>query len=210
MIRHLLFDADGVLQHIPGGWDAAMESYLGDRATDFLREAWSEELPMLAGGDFLPLLAASLERFGVTEPVEEVFRAVWHRIELIEPSIELVHALRSHGYGVHLGTNQERHRGSYMRSALGYDDLFDVSCYSYELGIAKPDVGFFRQAARRIGADPSTILFIDDTLHNVEAARMAGLAAEHWHFDRGHDVLHTLLGGYGIVVAATPSVVDPA
>ncbi len=201
-----MFDADGVLQHIPGGWYAAMEAYLGDRARDFLHETWSEELPMLAGrGDYLPHLAASLARYGVTIPVEEVFRAVWHRIELIEPSIALVHALRGSGYGVHLGTNQERHRGTYMRLTLGYDTLFDVSCYSYELGFAKPDVGFFREAARRIAADPSTILFIDDNPPNVEGARAAGLAAEHWHFNDGHDSLHALLASHGIVLTASRS-----
>jgi putative hydrolase of the HAD superfamily len=88
-----------------------------------------------------------------------------------------------------------------MRSVLGYDELFDVSCYSYDLGVAKPDVGFFTEAARRIAADPSTILFIDDMESNVEGARAAGFAAEHWHFERGHDALHDLLAGHEVVVA---------
>ena len=30
-LRHVLFDADGVLQHIPDGWYAAVARYLGDR-----------------------------------------------------------------------------------------------------------------------------------------------------------------------------------
>jgi putative hydrolase of the HAD superfamily len=139
-VRHVLFDADGVLQDLPGGWYAAMEPYLGDRARDFLHETWSDELPMLAGrGDYLPVLAACLERYGVSVPVNEVYDAVWKNIVLIEESLEVVRALKRNGYGVHLGTNQERYRGAHMRTALGYDDLFDVSCYSYDLGVAKPD-----------------------------------------------------------------------
>jgi hypothetical protein len=34
-IRHVLFDADGVIQSIPGGWHTAMEPYLGERAQEF-------------------------------------------------------------------------------------------------------------------------------------------------------------------------------
>ena len=85
-----------------------------------------------------------------------------------------------------------------MREVLGYDALFDVSCYSCELGAAKPDLAFFTEAARRIGAEPSAILFIDDSTQNVTAARIAGLAAEQWCLDDGHDVLLDLLGRHGV------------
>ena len=85
--------------------------------------------------------------------------------------------MRANGYGVHLGTNQERHPAAHMRSALGYNALFDVCCYSCDLGVAKPDPAFFAAAARRIAARPDRILFIDDGARNVEGARAAGLAA---------------------------------
>jgi putative hydrolase of the HAD superfamily len=86
-----------------------------------------------------------------------------------------------------------------MRTVLGYDDLFDVSCYSYDLGVAKPDPAFFTRAAERIGADASSILFIDDTSRNVTGARTAGLPAEQWDFTQGHAVLHEILTKHGVV-----------
>ncbi|WP_350276139.1 HAD-IA family hydrolase [Kribbella sp. HUAS MG21] len=198
-VRHVLFDADGVLQDLPGGWVAAMEPYLGERVLDFLHETWADELPMLAGrGDYLPLLAATLAKYGVRTPVQEVYDAVWKNIVLVEESLAIVRALKRNGYGVHLGTNQECYRGGYMRTALGYDELFDVSCYSYDLGVAKPDPAFFTRAAERIGATPDSILFIDDTPKNVTAARTAGLHAEHWTFTQGHATLQTHLTTHGI------------
>lgn len=201
-IRHILFDADGVLQELPGGWYAAMEPYLGERAREFLHETWKDELPMLAGqGDYLPVLAATLRRYGVGVPVTEVYDAVWKNIVLIEESLDIVRALRRNGYGVHLGTNQETYRGTHMRTVLGYDDLFDVSCYSYDLGVAKPDPEFFTRAAARIGADPSTILFIDDTPRNITGARTAGLKAEQWTVTQGHPALHQTLTNHGITAA---------
>ena len=207
-VRHVLFDADGVLQHVPAGWWAAVETYLGDRTGDFVRETWSEELPMLVGqGDFLPVLAAGLRRYGVAEPAEVVYRAVWcDALVVVEESFALVRALRSRGYGVHLGTNQESRRVEFMRSTLGYDDEFDSSWYSCELGLAKPDPRFFAEAARGMGADPSSVLFVDDTERNVDGARAAGMVGVHWDVSRGHDELVRLLGEHGVDAAGLRAV----
>ncbi|TFE25452.1 HAD family hydrolase [Frankia sp. B2] len=199
-VRHVLFDADGVLQEIPGGWYAAMEPYLGERSREFLHRTWKDELPMLAGrGDYMPVLAATLAEFAVSTPVEDVYRDVWHRIDVMDESLALVRALRLRGYGVHLGTNQERHRAAYMRSALGYDRLFNVSCYSCDLGIAKPAPAFFTEAARRIGVDPASILFIDDNEKNIAGARIAGLAAEQWTITQGRHTLLPLLARHDVI-----------
>ncbi|GAA1674026.1 hypothetical protein GCM10009745_16350 [Kribbella yunnanensis] len=198
-VRHVLLDADGVLQELPGGWYSAMEPYLGERSREFLHRTWKDELPMLAGqGDYLPLLAATLQEFGVGVPVGEVYDAVWKNIVVVEESLEVVRRLRRNGYGVHLGTNQEQYRGGYMRTSLGYDELFDVSCYSHELGVAKPDPGFFVEAGRRIGAELGSVLFIDDVARNVDGARAAGMLAEQWDLTQGHDVLHELLAKHGV------------
>jgi putative hydrolase of the HAD superfamily len=194
-----MFDADGVLQNLPGGWIAAAEPFFGARALEFLQRSYEAELPTLAGqGDHLAILTATLAEFGVTVPVADVYRGIWLSMEPVAASLAVVRALRRGGYGVHLGTNQERYRAVHMREVLGYDALFDVSCYSWELGAAKPDLAFFIEAARRIGAEPSAILFIDDNAQNVAAAREAGLSAEQWCVDDGHDVLHGLLARHGV------------
>jgi putative hydrolase of the HAD superfamily len=198
-VRHVLLDADGVLQDLPGGWYAAMEPYLGDRAREFLHQTWVDELPMLAGsGDYMPVLAATLQNYGVVTPVAEVYAAVWKNIAIIEESIGIVRALKRNGYGVHLGTNQERYRGGHMRTALGYDDLFDVSCYSCDLGTVKPEAAFFERALALIGAAPADVLFVDDSAPNVAGAREVGLAAVHWDLTQGLPALLRLLGGHGV------------
>lgn len=198
-IRHVLFDADGVLQDIPGGWYAALEPYVGDKAREFLHQTWKDELPTLAGdGDYLPMLADILRRYNVQADVNVVFADVWHRIDVNEESIQLVQALRAVGYGVHLATNQERHRGEFMKNNLGYDRWFDVQCYSYDLGVAKPDPAFFIEAVRRINAPPETILFIDDTKGNIEAALTTGMRAQHWRLSDGHRSLLDVLAAHDI------------
>lgn len=198
-IAHVLFDADGVLQTVPDGWFAPAEPYLGDRAEEFVRHLWELEQPTLIGqGDFRLLLADRLRAFGVSSPAEEVLADLWHNIAPDPGSVALVAALRDAGYGVYLGTNQGRHRAAHMRSALGYDDLFAVSCYSYELGAAKPDPRFFTIAAERIGAAPAEIVLVDDSARNLQGARAAGLAAVQWTIADGLDRLLGELAGLGV------------
>lgn len=200
VVDHVLLDADGVMQYLPGGWLDAVEPFVGERTAEFLDDVWTDEKPSLRGdGDFLTELGRALEKYGVEASLEELYPAVWHSIHIEPSSIDLVHRLRAAGYGVHLGTNQEQHRSAYMRSSLGYDDLFDVSCYSCELGVAKPDSGFFQAAVALIGAEPDEILFIDDNESNVRGARTAGLAAEHWHLDQGLPRLLDLMAPHGVL-----------
>lgn len=201
-IRHVLFDADGVIQEIPGGWYAAMEPYVGERSREFLHFTWGHEGPALAGeGDYRAMLAEDLRSYGVEAAVDEILEAVWYRIESDERSLALVRRMRESGLGVHLGTNQDPYRAGYMRRALGYEAHFDTCFYSCDLGIAKPDPAFFAVVAERIGADPAEILFIDDGEPNVLAARSAGLVAIHWRLDAGQGALLAELARHGIRLA---------
>ena len=201
-IGHVLFDADGVLQELPGGWRERVRPYLGERTEEFLELTWREEWPCLeAAIDYLPLLARHRELFGVAVPAERFFHDVWCDLRVDDTSVALVGALRARGLGVHLATNQEMHRSAYMRDALGYDRLFERSFYSYEVGHAKPSGRFFEAVLERLGAVGPEVLFIDDTHENVEAARAAGLRAECWSLSQGHADLLTSLRSHGLDIA---------
>lgn len=199
-IRHVLFDADGVLQQVRGGFYTAAETVLGEHARTVLDEASERERPLLAGDeDFLPALTQVLREQGREDvAATDLYAAVWQNTEPSAESFDLVRRLRAAGYGVHLGTNQVRRRAEYMRTVLGYDDVFDVNLYSCELGVAKPDPAFFEKAATRIGADAASVLFVDDHAANVDGARSAGMAAVHWCLDEGHDALVDRLAAHGV------------
>lgn len=57
------------------------------------------------------------------------------------------------------------------------EDAFDEIIISAEVGITKPDPRIYRLALDRLGVAPPEAVFIDDFLHNVEAAQAAGLHA---------------------------------
>ena len=56
--------------------------------------------------------------------------------------------------------------------------LFSLRFLSYEIGLVKPDREIFDFVSQSMGLEPSSILFLDDNLINVEGAREAGWEAE--------------------------------
>jgi len=86
-------------------------------------------------------------------------------------------------------------RGEYTTALLSnaWDDLrpllvnqwkidgnFDHIFISAELKMAKPDPRIYQHVIRELRQDPSEMVFVDDFIENVEAARKEGLHAIHF------------------------------
>ncbi len=199
MIRHALVDADGVLQDLPGGWVVALQPFLGERAEEFLLESVTAEQPCLVGdSDFLSLLTAQVARWELVLDPVELYRAVWHRIEVHADTLALVRQLRSDGIGVHLASTQEAGRAAVMRQL--YDGEVDTAYFSCDLGVVKPDPEFFHRILADLGAAPDEVFFVDDTAPNVEAARAVGLRVLHWRHEQGLEQLRSGVAALGIPV----------
>jgi putative hydrolase of the HAD superfamily len=202
-VRAVLWDADGVLQHLPDGWEASMRPVVEGHVTDldaFLAEAFEAEKPALVGeADWLEVLPALLERWRVPHLYDRAVQ-VWLSIVPQEKVRDLVTSLRGAGIRCYLATNQTEQRGRYMAEHLGYHELLDGAFWSYELGLAKPDPAYFTAILDRLSIDATEVLFVDDSPRSVEAARSVGLAAEHWHVDHGLEVLRDLLRGHSLLV----------
>lgn len=200
-IEHLLLDADEVLQH-PGVPGKAAGPYAELVTAELIADLGPLNAPAMRGDiDFFVEFSRLAQQHGVDVSPDDLFPLMWRSIVVDPESMRLVEALKKAGYGVHLGTNQEHHRGRYMRETLGLDEeLFGVAVYSCEIGLAKPDPAYFEKAVAMIGAEPATVLFVDDKQENVEGARAAGLVAERWELAEGHERLHGLLRRNGVDV----------
>ncbi len=60
---------------------------------------------------------------------------------------------------------------------FNFIDVFDVSVFSSEVGIRKPDQAIFKLMLEKIGVKAENAVFIDDMPLNVEGAISAGLHA---------------------------------
>jgi putative hydrolase of the HAD superfamily len=201
-IRHLLLDADEVLQH-PGVPGEAAGPYAELITAELIADLGPLNAPAMRGDiDFFVEFSRLARQHGVDVDPEDLFPLMWRSIVVDPASTALVDRLLAAGYAVHLGTNQEHHRARFMRETLGLDESrFGVAVYSCEIGLAKPDPAYFDKAVAMIGADPATVLFVDDKQENVEGARAAGLVAERWELAEGHERLTGLLAQHGVVVS---------
>jgi putative hydrolase of the HAD superfamily len=199
-VRHPLLDADGVLQDLPGGWVAALQPWLGERAEEFLVESVAAEQPCLVGqGDFAALLAGQVGRWGLSVDAAELYRAVWHRIDVHADTLVLVRELRAAGIGVHLASTQEVGRAAVMRRL--YDREVDSAYFSCDLGAVKTDPAFFRTVLADLGLRPEETCFVDDTVANVDVARNVGIPAVHWRHDQGIAALRSGVAELGLPLA---------
>ena len=200
--RVVLWDADGVLQQAPHGWEASLRPALArHRLRDvdaFLAESLEAERPALTGRvRWLEVLPGLLERWGIPDAYDDVLR-VWLSIEPVPGVRGLVTGLRDAGVRCCLATNQDAHRASYMRAELGYDDLLDECFWSHELGLAKPDPAYFAAILDRLDVSADEVFFVDDNAANVHAARSVGLDAEVWSRDEELAALHAHLARRGL------------
>ncbi|HBF32248.1 MAG TPA: hypothetical protein DDW73_21920 [Rhizobium sp.] len=86
---------------------------------------------------------------------------------------ELLRRLRARHRVVAFSNTHAIHWRRVSSQLLG-EDAFHACYLSHELGLEKPERESYEAVASREGVHPDNIVFIDDTLANVEAAKAAG------------------------------------
>jgi hypothetical protein len=141
----VLFDADGVIQVRRKGWmERDCSRWAGRRAEEFL-------LAIAAPTSPASLARISERRCGGAAAIRDQCSAGGgHRshfwIEVRQPMLDAVRAVRDLGLRCGLATNQQNLRGGYMRSSLGFEEIFDEQFYSYELGLPSLKRGTSRRS----------------------------------------------------------------
>ncbi len=173
--RAVLWDADGVLQHGPAGWRAALDALDGPEFADAVLAA---EAPALRGEQPLrDALRHVLSAWpGVAVDLEDLL-LMWEQAALDPQALLLVDEVRASGVRCALATNQHDVRRAWMRDTLRLDAHFDAVYYSCELGTVKPEPAFFGRALADLGLAAAEVGFVDDSHPNVEGARAVGLRA---------------------------------
>jgi putative hydrolase of the HAD superfamily len=193
----VLFDADGVIQSTRAGLLEELTAWAGSRTEEFLLAVSAADVACLTGADFGAAMRDVLRQFEINAPLEDVIdRQFW--IEVRQPMLDAVRAVRDLGLRCGLATNQQNLRGGYMRNSLGFEKIFDEQFYSFEIGFAKPEAGYFQTIMNRIDVSPNRVLFIDDHDGNVAGAREIGMHSELFPSDGGVAALGPILARYGI------------
>jgi len=177
----LVLDLDGVVSVAPP-WQASLQADWGIDPEEMQRDFFRGVFPEVVRGrlDLYVALQDYLEPRGLAERIEE-FAAYWFEKDCLidRDLLELVAAWRAKtGARCFAASNQEHHRVAYLRDQRGLGAHFDEIIYSAALGVCKPDRVFFTAAEARMGVRTArSILFVDDSPANVDAARICGWRA---------------------------------
>ena len=119
------------------------------------------------------VLQAQLPRYG------ELIAAYYGRWEEmlageIDGSVPVLRELSAAGVPLFALTNWSRETFEMMRPRFAFLEEFRGVVLSGDEGVLKPDAAIFAALERRYGLSPSTTVFVDDSITNVEAAAVLG------------------------------------
>jgi len=96
-------------------------------------------------------------------------------------SEEIVEELAAHGVPLYAITNFGADTWAGFRPTYPLFDRFRDIVVSGDEKLAKPDPAIYALAEARFGHAPASMLFVDDSLPNVESARACGWHAHHFN-----------------------------
>jgi len=78
---------------------------------------------------------------------------------------------------IHLQEFQRKFKEEFQQAS--FDDLFDAAYYSHRIGYRKPNASAFEFVLEKHQLTAGETLFIDDSIHNIEAAQKLGIQTVH-------------------------------
>jgi putative hydrolase of the HAD superfamily len=97
--------------------------------------------------------------------------------QLTDGVLDLLDELRSAGTRLACLSNDVSEWSAILRARFGLETRITTWVISGDIGVRKPAPQAYRSLCHGVNADAARVLFIDDRLANVRAARQAGLAA---------------------------------
>ncbi|KAF2680419.1 HAD-like protein [Lentithecium fluviatile CBS 122367] len=174
--RTLILDLGDVLFH----WSARDLTALSPSTFHavILTPAWGElECGRLTEDEALELIGQELSISPDT--IREAFSQCRRTLRVDQETIAALKALKEEMNGnlkVYAMTNIARDDFARLKAVLPEWDLFDGEFTSFEAGMIKPELGYYKHVMDNIKLeDPTSAIFVDDKVANVNAARSFGM-----------------------------------
>ncbi|SEG90336.1 putative hydrolase of the HAD superfamily [Nonomuraea solani] len=182
MTNVIVFDLYGVIARTQSSEARERIAGLaGAPGEGFWEAYWACRPPYDAGQDSAAYWGAVGERLGTTFADIPALVAAdldsWSEVDT--GMVDLVHELADQGHRLGLLSNIIEELVPVWESGHGdWLGRFAALTYSCRIGVAKPERRAYEICAERMGVAVGDVLFFDDNLANVVAAREAGMRAE--------------------------------
>lgn len=191
MIKHIFFDADGMVVNKPYRFSEALARDY-NITTETTDEFFKNDFLTCETGkaDLKEHLPKYLAKWGWQKSLEG-FLDYWFKSEnyLDERLIADISKLRKQGLKCYLATNQEKYRAEFMKREMGMGQLFDQIFVSCEVGHMKPSAEFWTAIDNSFGVlNKNEVLVWDDKEKCVAGAKRFGFNAELYKDFDGYQV----------------------
>jgi HAD superfamily hydrolase (TIGR01509 family) len=191
----VIFDLDGVLLDSEQVWNQAKEQLVRERGG-----RWTEQAPRdMMGMSSLEWSAYLRDELGVDLEPDAISDDVVARLEriyreelpILDGAVEAVERLAGH-WPLGLASSSNREIIDLFLELSGLRQRFAVTISSEEVERGKPAPDVYLEAARRLEAEPSRCVAIEDSENGIRAAGAAGmrvLALPNPHYPPDEDAL---------------------
>jgi HAD superfamily hydrolase (TIGR01509 family) len=177
-IEAVIFDMEGVLMDSEPYWTRARHSFARDLGKDWTMDDQRAAM----GRNTIEWARVMQQRLHLDMPVEQVMQDVIRRVlALYDESfparpgaIEAVHLAAGH-YRVALASGSPTAVIDYVMHHSGLDQVFEVIVHGDTIPNGKPAPDIYLEALRRLGAEPSAAVGIEDSTNGVRALHNAGM-----------------------------------
>lgn len=126
-----------------------------------------------------------IEKCGLsTQQVDEGFSRTLDLLYTIDATVELMRAVKADGQRLYCLSNMSHATYDYLQHREFFS-LFDGMVISAQEQLIKPDPKIFELVLQRFDLNAKDVLFIDDSLPNIETAAACGIDGV--HFKRSAD-----------------------
>jgi putative hydrolase of the HAD superfamily len=181
MIKVIIFDADGVLIQSERRFSKTLAEKHGistETTLPFFTGPFQECL--IGNLDLKEIILPYLDKWGWDKGVD-VLLEYWFSLEskTDKELIKYIKELRKKGILCFLATNNEKYRFQYMMNNMGLQNVFDKTYSSAHLGHKKPNKEFFQKIYAQLkNIKKNEILFVDDSVENIEGAKKFGIETD--------------------------------
>ena len=212
----VVLDLDGVLVDSEERWDAARRELVAERGGTWKEDATHAMLGMSS----TEWSAYVRDELGVDLTAEEINAAVVERLldgyrrelPLLPGAVEAVRALGER-WTLGLASSSNAPVIRLVLEHTGLDGVITAWVSSEEVARGKPAPDVYLEAARRIGADPSRCVAVEDSSNGMRSAHAAGMglvAVPMRAFPPAPDALALAAVTVDGIAEVTPDVVEAA